>query len=565
MYRKNIVLKELKLVNVALIEIIEINFEKGLNVFTGESGSGKSLILDSLNSLFGGSNIPLNHLIRPDKSECLIQAKFECSQRSSNWLIKKGYKDGCSSLVITRRSFKNNNKVITKYFLNDFQVSKKNIESLGLLLIDFAGQADSFIFSSQDHLKTLIDELAFDKLNPVNNEIKKRWEEINFLKKEIQIKNQQIQQQEENDFASTKLLKILEDAKLTSDSEISDLKAKEIKLANYFELNNIFRNVLSNLSQSNSDSSSVISLIGDSIKQLNKATNYDPSVVKFLDQLILLQNEIDHLIYALSEFFDLSDGDPKSLEDAQRRLYDLQKLEKTFSLQLPELITKRNELRNSINFNSQKYIIKELHEKLCQIEKKFSHFLNIQTSLRQEIANKIESSVISTLDNLGLNNALFKIKFERVKPRSDGQDNISFLFSANPDQPLAPISKVISGGEMSRFLLALKATVSNIQNTLFFDEIDNGLSGKSLVALITLIKKLSNSKQILCITHQPLLAASAKAHFKVEKVVKDGLTYTSMVKLESKKQRQTELVELIGGTFIEANDYASTLIDKAAA
>ena len=159
MWIKIIVLKKLKLKNVALIEIIEINFEKGLNVFTGESGSGKSLILDSLNSLFGGSNIPLNHLIRPGKSQCLIQATFDIPLNSVQWLEQNGYHFQ-NQLKIERLTLKNSEKITTKYFINDSSISKKKIMSLGLYLLDFAGQTDSFLFKSQDYLKSIIDDLG---------------------------------------------------------------------------------------------------------------------------------------------------------------------------------------------------------------------------------------------------------------------------------------------------------------------------------------------------------------------------------------------------------------------
>ena len=139
------------------------------------------------------------------------------------------------------------------------------------------------------------------------------------------------------------------------------------------------------------------------------------------------------------------------------------------------------------------------------------------------------------------------------------------MFSANPDQSPAPISKIISGGEMSRFLLALKSSITNTPNTLFLDEIDNGLSGKALIALLKLVKNFSHDKQILCITHHPLLAASANVHFKVEKKLIDGFTFTSLKELSTHKQKQNEIAELIGGGFDEANDYASTLLEKAAA
>jgi len=139
------------------------------------------------------------------------------------------------------------------------------------------------------------------------------------------------------------------------------------------------------------------------------------------------------------------------------------------------------------------------------------------------------------------------------------------LFSANPDQKLAPLSNVISGGEMSRFLLAIKSSISKKPNTFFLDEIDNGLSGKSLFSLVELIKEISKDQQVLCITHQPFLAAGGLAHFKVNKNVINGITYTSIAKLTTKNQRKNELIELIGGGSCEVNEYASRLLDRSAA
>ena len=172
---------------------------------------------------------------------------------------------------------------------------------------------------------------------------------------------------------------------------------------------------------------------------------------------------------------------------------------------------------------------------------------------------------MSMLKRLGLGNAKFLIEFNEVIPSAEGSDSINFLFSANPDQNLATLSKVISGGEMSRFLLAIKSSISKKPNTVFLDEIDNGLSGKSLFSLVELIKDIAQERQVLCITHQPCLAAASKTHFKVTKHVINGLTFTSISKLTTKKEKQDELIELIGGGFSEVNNYASTLMERVAA
>ena len=564
MYRKIIVLKGLKLKNVALIKIIEINFEKGLNVFTGESGSGKSLILDSLNSLFGGTNIPINHLIRPDKSECLIEATFNHSKKISDWLSLQGYIITSKDIVITRKTYRSKEKIFSIFKVNQFKVNKKLIQLLGVKLIDFAGQSDTFHFGSEEYLRSIIDELGSSDLEKINLQVKTRWHELSLLKKEIKTKSLQIAKEEENFFAKEKILKILEDANLTDKYEIINLKSQELRLSNNYDLSTSIKNTLSLLNSFDSETKSVNTLVYDSIKEMNKVSKYDQVIEKYIDQLLIIQNKTEEIIYSLSHYLKLADNDDEQLPLVQQRLFDLQNLEKTFSLELPELINKRNELREKTNLLDRKEEIKELNSKLTTLDKEFKKLLASQSFIRKKIAVILENNVISKLKNLGLGNAIFKVDFKKSEPNAEGQDSIKFLFSANPDQSLALINKVISGGEMSRFLLALKSSIPYVPDTLFFDEIDNGLSGRSLNCLLKLIKVISSEKQVLCITHQPSLAASAKTHFKVEKDLRDGKTFTKLSKLTTKAERQKQLAELIGVDFAGANNYALTLLNKEA-
>ena len=173
---------KLKIENIALIEIIEINFEKGLNIITGDSGSGKSLILDSLNVLFGGTNIPLKHLIRPEKDYCFVEAKFSTSLQINSWLITNGFEGNSFELKIKRKSYRKNNKILSKYTLNDLSINKQSLEELGRLLIDFAGQSDTFIFNTQDKRRLIIDDLCSQELRDTNSKIINKWAECETLK-----------------------------------------------------------------------------------------------------------------------------------------------------------------------------------------------------------------------------------------------------------------------------------------------------------------------------------------------------------------------------------------------
>ena len=200
---------QLTLKNIALIEIIEINFEKGLNIFTGDSGSGKSLILDSLNVLFGGSNIPLKHLIRPGKEECLIEAKFSNSSLLIDWFSRNGFYKISGEIYVKRKSYIKNNKILSKYSINDFSISKKLLEQLGLLLVDFAGQSDSVLYDNQDYRRSIIDDLGPKKLKTINFQIKNLWQELQILRKRREDRMQSFKKKEENNFAIKEMYKIL--------------------------------------------------------------------------------------------------------------------------------------------------------------------------------------------------------------------------------------------------------------------------------------------------------------------------------------------------------------------
>ena len=209
-----------------------INFEKGLNIITGDSGSGKSLILDSLNALFGGTNIPLKHLIRPGKDFCVIEAIFSSSFQINNWLISNGFEITSSELQIKRKSYKKNNKILSKYSLNDSPINRQLLEKLGGFLIDFAGQSDTLIFDSLDKRRIIIDDLCSQESRDTCEMIKSIWGETKVLKGLMDEKIEFSRNLEEKNLAIKQMLKSLEEADLNSSEEILELELLENKLVN---------------------------------------------------------------------------------------------------------------------------------------------------------------------------------------------------------------------------------------------------------------------------------------------------------------------------------------------
>ncbi len=558
-------LVQLKIENIALIEIIEINFEKGLNIITGDSGSGKSLILDSLNALFGGTNIPLKHLIRPGKNFCVIEAIFSSSFQIDNWLISNGFEITSSKLQIKRESYKKNNKILSKYSLNDLPINRQSLEKLRGFLMDFAGQSDTFIFDSLDKRRLIIDDLCSQEFKDNSARIKSIWRESEELTRLMNEKIEFSRKQEEKNLAIKHMLKSLEEADLNSSEEILELELLENKLVNNLEINNSIKSSLDNLNNFSHDDPSVTSFINQSLKILNKTADFDLKIQKFREKLLNIHADVEDLIFDLKLYLQEIENYESNLPEIQKRLFFLKNLERTFSLDLTQLIKKRDQLKMYFQQNDQGNEICRIKSQIENLQSNLHSLFFIQSTERKKIAKQLQNSVMSTLSNLGLKNANFSIQFSECKPSGDGIDDINFLFSANPDQKLAPLSNVISGGEMSRFLLSIKSSISKQTNTFFFDEIDSGLSGKSLFSLVELINEISKNQQVLCITHQPFLAAMGSAHFKVNKNVINGITYTSITKLTTKNQRKNELIELIGGGSFEVNEYASRLLDRSAA
>jgi len=402
-------------------------------------------------------------------------------------------------------------------------------------------------------------------LRDISAKIKNIWEESQVLKVLMKEKVESFKKQEENNLITKQILKTLEEANLESDQEILELETLENKLVNNLEINNSIQSSLKNLNNFSHDEPSVAFLINQSIKNINRTVDFDLKIQDFREKLLNIHADVEDLIFDLKSYLQEIENYESNLPEIQKRLFILKNLERTFSLDLPQLIAKRDQLKTYFQQNDQDNEICRIKAQIENLQSNLNYLFVFQSTERKKIAKQLQNSVLSILSNLGLENANFSIQFSNCKPCGDGIDNINFLFSANPDQKLAPLSNVISGGEMSRFLLAIKSSISKKPNTFFLDEIDSGLSGKSLFSLVELIKEISKNQQVLCITHQPFLAARGSAHFKVNKSVINGITYTSISKLTTKNQRKNELIELIGGGSCEVNEYASRLLDRPAA
>ncbi|MDA7433011.1 DNA repair protein RecN, partial [Synechococcus sp. AH-601-N23] len=296
------------------------------------------------------------------------------------------------------------------------------------------------------------------------------------------------------------------------------------------------------------------------IQELQAMSQLDGSVQPLRDQALDLEAGINDLLHSLDDYSCTLDSNPERLGSIQERLADLKRLQRRHGLDLAALIERRDHLRLVLDEGGAAADLDRLRlaEEIARADRDEA---NAQLhAARLKAADSLQASLLELLPPMGLANVRFQVELSESEPADHGADAIRFLFSANPGQPLAPLQDVASGGEMSRFLLALKTTLATVDgsSTLLFDEIDAGVSGRVSGAMAELLHVLAQSRQVFCVTHQPLVAAVADHHFRVSKHVDAGVTHSRVSQLRDTHQRRQELADLAGGD--QADAYAASLL-----
>ncbi len=562
------VLVGLRLKNIALIESLDLAFDEGLTVLTGETGAGKSILLDALDALFVGSNMNLSSkLLRAGSEHAYVEASFRLNDFLKAWLLEHQLESDDTDLVVSRDWRIKEKRWISRSRINGLLVNKRQIIALRPFLIDLTIQGESQNISSSSHQLSSLDLYGCNSINILSVKAKKAWH--NWLRSFTLLKEVQVDQDKLNqEYDESKiLLDELESAQIIDAKEDIKLKEEEGRLVNGVHLQQGLLKLFTYLKESPNDNPSIYDLMNVVIQELKTMTLLDSSLEHVLEKSLDAYQSIQDLICYLEDYSNLLQSDPYRLNQIQERIAIIQRLKRKYNLNLSKLIDKKNQLKDFFSEN-------QLNNKLTQLtieEKKardLRDLVNKQLSeKRKNIALLLEKELLEKLIPMGLENVAFKIEINPDKPSQTGSDAVEFLFSANPGQPLAPLLQIASGGEMSRFLLALKATISQNQYspTMLFDEIDSGVSGRVSSAIANVLRDLSKRQQVFCVTHQPLVAAVADHHFSVKKIVNKGKTTSSVSNLCNFNERQKELAELAGGDSREAVNYAASLLDHHAA
>lgn len=537
-------LKQLYIQNFTLIDEMNILFHPGFSVITGETGAGKSIILGALGLLKG--NRADTKQIRQGEERCVIEAHFDIRQYDLKDFFLENDLDDDPHDCILRREININGK--SRAFINDTPASLSVMKDLGERLIDIHSQHQNLLLNKEDFQLHVVDILTKDE-----DTLRKYQESYQKYKKEQTILEEMIakvsKDQENEDYLRFQLQE-LSDAALSEgeqevlEQEISTLEhAEEIKSALYLS-----QNLISN------ESNGIIETLNQVSQQLQKIEQIYTPVQEISQRMESCYIEMKDLLQEITAQGEQVSYNPQQLEQSQARLDTINSLEHKYHVaSIAELIAYQQKIQEQINLldhsdeeiQKQKDIVAKLLGNCTQQAERL-------TTIRKRAAKTIESEMKARLVPLGIPKINFKVDIKPKELSSNGKDSVSFLFSANTNSPLSPVSQVASGGEIARVMLSLKVMISGAVKlpTIIFDEIDTGVSGSVAEKMAHIMDEMGNNhRQVISITHLPQIAALGKNHYKVSKTETPNGTISNMTPL-NEQQRIEEIAQMLSGSNI---------------
>jgi len=557
------VLTGLRLENIALIERLQLEFSGGFTVLTGETGAGKSILLDALDALLGGSG---PRLLRQGAERGAIEASFSLTPPLLAWLEQQQLEAEEGELLLSREWRLSEERLSSRHRLNGVAVNRAQIQELRPLLLDLTVQGQTQQLARPGQQRRWLDRFAGEPLQavlPPAAAAHRGWRQAAQALEQAQANWEQLQQERAR---QEQLLEDLEAAQLDDPQERQRLQAEENRLAHGVRLQQGVMGLIGRLVEGADEAPSVLDHLAACEGELAAMQQLDPDLAALASRCTDGLAQLQDLARDLDRYGAALESDPESLGQLQERIAQLKALERRHGLSLEELIQRRDALREQLAPGGAEASLQalEVAEQASRASRDRAN--GALSAARQAAAAQLQEQLLARLRPMGLTHVRFAVQIAPTAPTEEGADAVQFLFSANPGQPLAPLAEVASGGEMSRFLLALKTCLAAADPhvTLLFDEIDAGVSGRVSGAMGELLQQLAAQRQVFCVTHQPLVAAAADHHFRVAKEVREGLTHTRVSQLRDTQARQAELAELAGGDSGETRSYAASLLKKAA-
>ncbi|SHE53084.1 DNA repair protein RecN (Recombination protein N) [Caldanaerobius fijiensis DSM 17918] len=537
-------LVSLSIKNFALIDNLEINFDKGLNIITGETGAGKSIIIEALSFVLGGRAD--KDMIRTGCSKAEVEAIFEVDEKNRviDELKEMGFYDAEDDFIIVYRELMLNGRNRCK--INNKTVNISTLKYFAQKLIDIHSQDEyQMLFDWSTH-QSLLDAFGSGELDELKKHVNNLYNTYMEYDREIRRLQEEGNNPLEEEFIKYQLNEI-NAANLKAEEEEQLLRARKV-MTNAEKIYDALFYAYSTL-YDNKNKRSVIDELGEVINKLKNVSQYDKEIENMLNRLNDLYYQIEDISGSLRHYMEGLNFDPEELNKIEERLGFLSDLKRKYGKTIEQLIAYKSELQLKIErIENNAHILEEMRQKQARIKEDLLSFSRKLSNMRRKIAEELENMVSKELDQLGIRGVLFKVHFDEKEISADGIDRVEFMISTNPGEPLKPLSKVASGGEMSRIMLAFKKVFSEVDgiDTLIFDEIDTGISGQAVQAVAEKILELSLKRQIICITHMPQIASLADTHYYIRKVITDNRTYTKVEKLDD-RGRIYEISRIISG------------------
>lgn len=568
----------IRIENFALIDQLELEFGAGLNVLTGETGAGKSIILEAIDAALGGKLH--SRAMRTGTDRAVVEATFTLNDSVSRWLQEQEIDALDESLVVCSRemmmgqgSFRSRSRV------NGVLVNRQLMDRLREALVEITAQGQTVQLGQPALQREWLDLYGGNELLKARGVVAEAYEKSQKALQALEHRRSSEQHRLQRIDLLEYQVGELQTASLTTADELEQLEQESQRLAHSVELQQNSYQIYQILYQSDAGEDAVADMMGKAESLLNDMLEYDNEIQPILELVAEALAQIEEASRQINAYGDRLETDPSRLEDVETRIQDLKQICRKYGPTLADAIAYSQKIQAELSEltgseQSLEVLEQAYNSALNQLKKACVHL----TALRETAATQLESRLVEELRPLAMDKVQFKVAIAPCPPMASGADQVAFVFSPNPGEPLQPLAATASGGEMSRFLLALKACFSQVDpaGTLVFDEIDAGVSGRVAGAIALKLHQLGLRHQVLCVTHQPIVAAMAEYHFRVNKEViaspiepsngqhSELRTVVRVTPLEP-QQRQEELAQLTGGQSAQsAIAFAESLLAQAA-
>lgn len=542
---------QLEVENVAIIEKINISMQKGFTVLTGETGAGKSIIIDSLNALLG-SRVS-RELIRSGAEKAFVQGLFSYTLENDNkfdeLLESMGIESQEDRSILISRTFTESGKNVCR--VNGTMVTVGMLKEIGQRLVDIHGQHDNqSLLRAEMHIE-LLDSFAGCELAAEKAEYQVSLRELNTLKAKLKsLAGVDKERERTLDILRFQIGEI-EAARLYIGEDI-ELENKSKILTHSEDIILAFSNAYQWLRGDDGEDDCALDKIGLSLDALRKIEDLNPDYMSISNALEDIDEKLTDISREIRGIRDETEYDPKLHKNIEERISLIQGLKRKYGESVEDILKFLNDAKERLDeIERSEELILKIRKEIEAAEKNLHKRCEIMNKLRKEAAKKLEDGILKELKDLEMPKTQFEVSILSCPEEGfteNGTDKVEFLFSPNMGEPVKPLSKIVSGGEMSRVMLAIKTILADIDAipTLVFDEIDTGVSGKAASKLGEKLKTVAKGHQVICITHHAQIASQANTHYLIEKEEKSGRTLT-MVKQLEKIDRENEIIRLLSG------------------